>query len=231
MAAPFMRDGLSTRWRLPPREASLRSSESEENLMTGSIICGVDDSESAKGAARVARGLSAQLGSRLVFVRVVDDGSPDGEMTAVAARLQQLAENATEVDCGAHWLVEVGHPADRLVAVAEKEAASLIVVGSTGPRSSLLGSISADVSRRAPCPVVVVAPGADASLTNGNGRPRAGGRTGFPGLFDDGYTGAPPGLDAARTPSPADADRAEHDPDARDFAGGIVRFSIGGGKG
>ena len=45
--------------------------------MTGSIICGVDDSESAKGAARVARGLSAQLGSRLVFVRVVDGGSPD----------------------------------------------------------------------------------------------------------------------------------------------------------
>jgi hypothetical protein len=36
----------------------------------------------------------------------------------------------------------------------------MIVVGSTGPRSSLLGSISADVSRRAPCPVVVVPPGA-----------------------------------------------------------------------
>ena len=199
--------------------------------MTGSIICGVDDSESAKGAARVARGLSAQLGSRLVFVRVVDDGSPDAEITAVAARLQQLAECATEVDCGAHWLVEVGHPADRLAAVAEKEAASLIVVGSSGPRSSLLGSISADVSRRAPCPVVVVAPGADASLTNGAGRARVSGRTGFPGLADDGYTGAAAGFDAAWGPSPANADRAGRDPDARDFAGGIVRFSIGGGKG
>ena len=92
--------------------------------MNGSIICGVDDSESAKGAARVARGLSAQLGARLVFVRVVDDGSPDGEISAVAARLQQLAECATEVDCGAHWLVELGHPADRLVDVVEKEGAS-----------------------------------------------------------------------------------------------------------
>jgi nucleotide-binding universal stress UspA family protein len=216
---------------LPPPEVSLRSSESKEDLMTGSIICGVDDSESAKGAARVARGLSAQLGARLVFVRVVDDGSPDGDISAVAARLQQLAESATEVDCGAHWLVEVGHPADRLVAVAEKEAASLIVVGSSGPRSSLLGSISADVSRRGPCPVLVVAPGADASLTNGNGRARVSGRTGFPGLFDDGYAGAAAGLDAAWTPSPADRGRARHDPDARDFAGGIVRFSIGGGKG
>jgi nucleotide-binding universal stress UspA family protein len=199
--------------------------------MTGSIVCGVDDSESARGAARVARRLSAQLGSRLVFVRVVDDGSSDGEISAVAARLQQLAERATEVDCGAHWLVEVGHPADRLVAVAKKEAASLIVVGSTGPRSSLLGSISADVSRRAPCPVVVVAPGADRSLTNGSGRANVSGRTSFPGLFDDGYTGAAAGVDAAWGPSPANGDGAGGDPDARDFAGGIVRFSIGGGKG
>jgi nucleotide-binding universal stress UspA family protein len=199
--------------------------------MTSSIICGVDDSESAKGAARVARGLSAQLGSRLVFVHVVDDGAPDGEISAVAARLHQLAESATEVDCGAHWLVEVGHPADGLVAVAEKEAASLIVVGSTGLPSSLLGSISADVSRRAPCPVVVVAPGADLSLTNGNDRARVSGRTGFPGLFDDGYTGAAAGLDGACASSRANGDRARHDPNAGDFAGGIVRFSIGGGKG
>jgi nucleotide-binding universal stress UspA family protein len=204
---------------LAPREASLRSSELKEHVMTGLIICGVDDSDSAKGAARVARGLSAQLGSRLVFMRVVDDGSPDEEITAVAAHLHQLAESATEVDCGADWLIEVGHPADRLVGVAEKEAASLIVVGSTGPRSSLLGSISADVSRRAPCPVVVVAPGADGSRTNGNGRARVSG------------TGTAAGFDAAWGSGLASGDRAGHDPNARDFAGGIVRFSIGGGKG
>jgi hypothetical protein len=37
----------------------------------------------------------------------------------------------------------------------------VLVVGSHGPRSSLLGSISAEVSRRAPCPVVVVPQGVD----------------------------------------------------------------------
>ena len=199
--------------------------------MSGSIICGVDDSESAKAAARVARQLSAQTGTRLVFVRVVDDGSPEGRISAVAARLQQLAESATGVDCGAHWLVEVGRPADRLVALAEKEAASLIVVGSAGPRSSLVDSVSADVSRRAPCPVVVVAPGADLSLTNGNGRGRISLRTGVPGLVADGYTGAAAGYDAAWGASPANGERSGHDPDARDFAGGIVRFSIGRSKG
>jgi nucleotide-binding universal stress UspA family protein len=212
MAARLPRDGLQTRWRSPPGHASLRASESEEDLMhaNGSIICGVDDSESAKGAARVARALSAELGSRLVFVRVVDDGAHDGEISAVAARLHQLAESASEVDCGAHWIVEVGHPADRLVDVAKQEAASLIVVGSTGPRSSLLGSISADVSRRAPCPVVVVAPGADTSVTNENGRTTRG-RHGFPGLFDDSYSDL-------------------EDPEARNFEGGIARLGIGGGK-
>jgi nucleotide-binding universal stress UspA family protein len=193
--------------------------------MTGSIICGVDDSASAKGAARIARGLSARLGLRLVFVHVVEDGSSDEKISAIAARLHRLAESATDVDCGAHWLVDVGHPADRLVATAEEENAALIVVGSTGPRSSLLGNISADVSRRAPCPVVVVAPGADVSLTNGHDEPHPG----FPGLLDDGYTGVAGAIRLGRGAS-SEKDARRDDPDARNFAGGIVRFSLGGAK-
>ena len=178
--------------------------------MSGPIICGVDGSESAKGAARVARGLSGQLGLRLLFVRVVEAGASETKISAVAARLHELAENATEVDCGARWTVAAGHPADSLLAIAEKEAASFIVVGSTGPRSSLLGSISADVSRRAPCPVVVVAPGADRASTNGNG--------------------ASARVDAATERHATNGAGAAEDRQAHDFAGGIVRFSIGGGK-
>ena len=182
--------------------------------MTGSIICGVDDSESAKGATRVARELSARLRLRLVFVRVVEAGTHDGEIATIAARLHHLADGAPEVDAGAHWLVNVGHPADRLVAAAVEENAVLIVVGSTGPRSSLLGSISADVSRRAPCPVVVVAPGADRSA---RGRVSS---DAWPKL-DRRYTGS-----ASTT---AHRSQPRDDPDARAFAGGIVRFNLGGG--
>jgi nucleotide-binding universal stress UspA family protein len=196
--------------------------------MTGSIICGVDDSASAKGAARIARGLSARLGLRLVFVHVAEDGSSDEKISAIATRLHRLAESATDVDCGAHWLVDVGHPADRLVATAEEENAALIVVGSTGPRSSLLGSISADVSRRAPCPVVVVAPAADLSLANANGGTR---RTVSPVFPAKGDSAGATGFDAAWGTRPADGDETRDDPEARDFAGGIVRFNIGGGKG
>jgi len=137
--------------------------------MTGSIICGMDDSESGKRAARVARGLSSRLGFRLVFVHVVEAGSPHETITVVADRLQRLTERCAEVDCGAGWVVDVGHPVDRLVAAAEEEEARFIVVGSQGPRSSLLGSISAELSRRAPCPVVVVPPGADEHPIDGGG--------------------------------------------------------------
>jgi nucleotide-binding universal stress UspA family protein len=130
--------------------------------MARPIICGIDDSESAKGAARVARALAGELGHRLVFVSVLEPDAPEAHASEIAERLERLSSSATDVDCGAAWLVRAGHPADCLAAVARETAAALIVVGSTGSRSSLLGSISADVSRRAPCPVVVVPPGADA---------------------------------------------------------------------
>ena len=132
--------------------------------MAGPIICGIDDSESAKGAARIARRLSSNLGLGLVFISVVEDGAPEPKISAIAERLERISAGAPDVDCGAGWFVDNGHPADRLVAAAKAEKASMIVVGSTGPGSSLLGSISADVSRHAPCPVVVVPPGAGAEL-------------------------------------------------------------------
>ncbi len=140
--------------------------------MTGPIICGVDESESAKGAARVARDLSSKLSLPLVFVRVVESGSHGEAFGALAQRLENLSACTTDVDCGASWLVEVGHPADRLVAAATHEHASLVVVGSGWPRSSLLGGISAEVSRRAPCPVVVVPPRAQARVNEVSRPPR-----------------------------------------------------------
>lgn len=170
--------------------------------MAGPIICGVDDSESARAAARVARALSSELDLGLIFVRVLADDSSDETLNASVERLGALSAHATETDSDAGWFVDVGHPADRLVAAAGREEASMIVVGSTGPRSSLLGSISADVSRRAPCPVVVVPPGADA-LAGEDDLPEdegdyAGGISRF-GLGEGGTV----------------------------FAGGIVRFGLG----
>jgi nucleotide-binding universal stress UspA family protein len=175
--------------------------------VAGLIICGVDDSESAKGAARVARGLSNELGLGLVFLRVVERGASKERVSAITERLERVCGAVSEVGNGARWVVDEGHPAERLVAAASAEEASMIVVGSTGPRSSLLGSISAEVAKRAPCPVVVVPPGADLTAT-GEGRD---------GEVDSPLLGGIVRFGAS--PSKASADT--------DFAGGIVRFSLG----
>jgi nucleotide-binding universal stress UspA family protein len=171
--------------------------------VSGGIICGVDDSESAEGAARVARSLGSELGLEVIFVRIIEPDAPDAKVSGAAERLQQLRGAASDVDCGAAWLVDAGHPADGLVAAAKRAQAALIVVGSTGPRSSLLGSVSADVSRRAPCPVVVVPPGADAAV-NGRG---------------DGSERDPTAKEFARGNA--------HSGGGTVFAGGIARFGLG----
>jgi nucleotide-binding universal stress UspA family protein len=169
--------------------------------MTGSIICGVDNTASAREAARVARVLAGKLGLGLVFVRAADGTPSDAEMSAIAERLEELSGYATDVDCGATWLVDDGDPADCLVDAAKEKDAALIVVGSSPSRS-----ISADLWRRAPCPVVVVPLGGEAQLNgNGDGREYVDADRDFAGGI------ARLGLGSGGT----------------DFDGGIARFGLG----
>lgn len=118
--------------------------------MNGPVICGVDGSNSSDGAMDVARELAERYGLPVVYAHVLDGGA-DGED---AARI--LHDDAARRLSALEF--EHGHPADRLVELARDRDASFLVVGNHGPRSSLLGSVSADVARRASCPVVVVPP-------------------------------------------------------------------------
>jgi nucleotide-binding universal stress UspA family protein len=117
----------------------------------GPVICGVDDSSVATGAIEVARELAERYELPLLYAHVVD-----GQADVTKELVHEVA-----VPGHAEVTIERGHPADRLVELAHERQASFLVVGSHGARSSLLGSISADVSRRAPCPVVVVPPSAE----------------------------------------------------------------------
>lgn len=117
-------------------------------MTNGAVICGVDGSRTAAKAAVAARRLADRHGLPLVYVHVVDGAG--SEQRAVEGL---RATGATET-----LMVEIGHPADRLVSLAGEHDAAFLVVGNHGPRSSLLGSVSADVARRAPCPVLVVPP-------------------------------------------------------------------------
>ena len=120
--------------------------------MNGPVICGIEDAADEEGVAGVALELAERYGLPLLFVHVLRGIGGDGN-----------AREATAPEAGG-LTTEIGHPADRLVELAREKEASFLVVGNHGPRSSLLGSISADVSRRAPCPVVVVPPTAEAAL-------------------------------------------------------------------
>jgi nucleotide-binding universal stress UspA family protein len=117
--------------------------------MNGPVICGIDDSSSAVGAIRIARDLAERYALPLVYVHIVDRRGSD----------LRAAETLRETHAGGELLVEPApYAADRLVELAHERAASFVVVGTHGPRSPLLGSVSADVSRRAPCPVLIVPP-------------------------------------------------------------------------
>ena len=119
--------------------------------MNGPVICGIED-ENGVGVADVARKLAERYEAPLLYVHVLDEA---GEIEQAARMLRNAAPGSGEL------AIERGHPADRLIAVATQRGASFLVVGNHGPRSSFLGSVSADVSRRAPCPVIVVSPAAE----------------------------------------------------------------------
>src|SRR5919109_410091 len=73
-------------------------------------------------------------------------------------------------DCGcfeAERQVAFGEPAQAVMKLADSEEATMIVVGSRGRsalRAALLGSLSLRLCRAAPCPVLVVPPGARLAL-------------------------------------------------------------------
>lgn len=82
-----------------------------------------------------------------------------------AARMDaRLVLERAEAHCrlrgvGPRLVVREGNPAVEIVTLAAEVGASLVVVGSRGRKGvvkTLLGSVSADVARRAPCSVLVV---------------------------------------------------------------------------
>lgn len=142
----------------------------------GPLICCLDESEVAGQVLALSRTLAERLGLDLELLYV----APSVEAPGVsAAPLGQERLRRDEEEHGDSFLVriareagleadvprrvEIGDAAGRIVAVCEAEGAELVVLGSRGRgtlKSALLGSVSSQVAGSAPCPCLIVPPGA-----------------------------------------------------------------------
>ena len=129
----------------------------------GLIGVGYDGSRSARAALEMAKELARVTGDELRIVGVAPDYAgielpPALEpLRSETTRRVERAVDAVSDEVAASTVVAVGDPAANL----EEEGVELdlLVIGSRGRgpiRNLLLGSVSVDVMRRAPCPVVVV---------------------------------------------------------------------------
>jgi nucleotide-binding universal stress UspA family protein len=140
------------------------------------VLCGVDGSPHADHAASAALALADRLGVRLTLVHVaptrtllpvaslpadVDPSAYARSLEAAEAQAKEafdsISPEGSRADVGHE--VRLGEPATVLAELAEERRAELIVVGSRGRgawRSAAMGSVSAELVRLAPCPVMIV---------------------------------------------------------------------------
>lgn len=138
------------------------------------ILVAIDGSDTSRKAARFAHDLAQQTGSRITLLFVLEPPrmlaigfmdseiitgghrSPE-ELEAVRRMLDEVAADLPKAQV--EKLVEIGRPADTIVATAERLGVDHIVVGARGLNPGgkwLLGSVSDRVVQHAGRPVTVV---------------------------------------------------------------------------
>jgi nucleotide-binding universal stress UspA family protein len=136
------------------------------------IVCATDLSPASEAAWQEAQLLAGLLKAEILLLHIVPtlplptEGylPPDLYQEVIEAghrdareALDRMVASAGDPTLGVTLHLEQGAAAPRILAVAESEAADLIVVGThgrTGFRRVLLGSVADHVVRAAPCPVV-----------------------------------------------------------------------------
>jgi general secretion pathway protein E len=145
---------------------------------TQTILFPTDYSGMNEAALRQAIELARSASARLLVLHVVPPDFPyvgveppgaDQTKSIEGFRLSSVVESAggaNGVQC--EHRVMMGDPITEILEVAKREAASLIVMsttGRTGLRRLLMGSVAEAVLRKAPCPVLTLSAGSEATST------------------------------------------------------------------
>ncbi len=116
------------------------------------VIAASDARPRTRPAITAATHIAARAGAPLTLLHVERTAGS----TTVGELEAELANARALLGRDARLIVEAGHPADRIVAAAERKSAGLIVLGSelkTG--LAALGSIGERVAHTAPCSVLI----------------------------------------------------------------------------
>lgn len=139
--------------------------------MAGTVLVGIDGSETAQKAARRAASIAQGIGAGLSVVTAHVTGNTEvvriGNDTWVmddAEQALKLAEHSAarlRQDYPGLDITPVaakGKPQDALVDEAERSGAQMIVVGNVGMKGlgRVLGSVASSVAHNAPCDVLIV---------------------------------------------------------------------------
>ncbi len=129
------------------------------------VLFAADVTRSDEMARRFVRDTLWPQGSEIEVLGVLQANSLDLSGTLLEravpeheSELRSIADSISLQGTKASWRCVIGHPASAIVECARAVEADLIVVGTRGHgrvASALLGSVSAAVIDRAPCPVLV----------------------------------------------------------------------------
>jgi nucleotide-binding universal stress UspA family protein len=156
----------------PAVAAAAASAPSAAHQRSGfrQIVLATDMGPASAAATDEAFRLAGALGARLLAVSVIDPRTlqlpggrfrsrVDQERERLEAAASELVRRGRRDQVATSFLIWEGDPADSIVEAATSEGADIIVVGSHGRAAlgrALIGSVSDQVVRHAPCPVMVV---------------------------------------------------------------------------
>lgn len=144
--------------------------EASWSMTPQKILVPIDFSQGSEQALDYACALAKKIGATVHLVHGLDAALPELTLTLSSEMLRSLRDGnqaaldrladarRANVEIGMTLVME-GDPREVIHAAAEKLGVDLIVMGTHGRRGLarlFLGSVAEDVSRRAPCPVLLV---------------------------------------------------------------------------